>query len=67
MEPSSYYANKNSDKVDDIMRFFEFYVSDEGLDAYTSKILPNGPYCVKGYELPDNCYDAVKGSAIHVF
>lgn len=59
-EPSSYYANKNSDKVDDIMRFFEFYVSDEGLDAYTSKILPNGPYCVKGYELPDNCYDAVK-------
>lgn len=59
-EPSSFYANKNSDKTDDVMRFFDFYISDEGLDAYTSAILPNGPYCIKGYELPENCYDAVK-------
>lgn len=58
--PTSWYGNKNSDKVDDIKRFMEFYISDEALDAYTSAILPDGPYCVKGYELPDNAYDAVK-------
>lgn len=57
---TSWYGNKNSDKVDDIKRFMEFYISDEALDAYTSAILPDGPYCVKGYELPDNAYDAVK-------
>lgn len=58
--PASWYGNKNSDKVDDIKRFMEFYISDEALDAYTAAILPDGPYCVKGYELPDNAYDAVK-------
>lgn len=57
--PTSIYGNKNTDKVDDIKRFMEFYVSDEALDIYTSAILPDGPYCVKGYKLPDNAYDAV--------
>lgn len=59
-EPSSLYANKNSDKIKDIIRFFDFYISDEGLDTSASVNLPQGPYCIKGYELPDSCYDAVK-------
>ncbi len=57
--PTSLYANKASDKSEDILRFMEFYVSDEALDAYTAAVLPDGPYCIKGYELPDNSYDAV--------
>lgn len=57
--PSSMYGNKNSDKIDDILRFMAFYVSDEALDAYTAEILPDGPYCIKGYELPENSYKAV--------
>lgn len=57
--PTSIYGNKNSDKVDLIKEFMEFYITEEALDAYTSVILPDGPYCVKGYELPDNAYNAV--------
>lgn len=59
-EPNALYVNKNSEKIDDIIRFFEFYISADGLDVYTSAILPDGPYCIKGYQLPENCYDAVK-------
>jgi len=57
--PSSIYGNANSDKDDLIKEFMEFYVSDEALDAYTSAILPDGPYCIKDYELPDDAYEAV--------
>ena len=57
--PSSLYGNKQSDKQDAILKFMEFYVSDEALDAYTSVILPDGPYAIKGYALPDNAYPAV--------
>ena len=57
--PLSLYAYKESDKQEDILRFMEFYVSDEGLEAYTAAVLPDGPYCIKGYELPDNSYQAV--------
>lgn len=57
--PGSLYGNKNSDKADLILKFMEFYVTDEALDAYTDKILPDGPYCIKGYELPGEAYTAV--------
>ncbi|MFV0362405.1 MAG: ABC transporter substrate-binding protein [Suipraeoptans sp.] len=57
--PSSIYGNKNSENQDAILKFMEFYISYEALDAYTSVILPDGPYCVEGYELPDNAYTAV--------
>ncbi len=58
--PTSLYANKNAENLDAVIAFLEFYVSDEALDCYTNTILPDGPYCIKGYELPDNAYDAVK-------
>jgi raffinose/stachyose/melibiose transport system substrate-binding protein len=58
--PTAIYGNKNTDKTEDILRFMEFYISDEALDAYAGAVLPDGPYCVKGYELPDTAYDAVK-------
>ncbi len=57
--PTSIYGNKNSEKQDLIKEFMEFYVSDAALDAYTSALLPDGPYMVKGYELPENAYPAV--------
>ncbi|MFV0363172.1 MAG: ABC transporter substrate-binding protein [Suipraeoptans sp.] len=57
--PTSFYGNKNSDKTDEIVRFMEFYISDEALDAYASALLPDGPFCVKGYEMSDNAYPAV--------
>lgn len=57
--PAALYGNKNSDKKDAILKFMEFYLSDEALDAYSEAVLPDGPYCVKDYEMPDNAYDAV--------
>ena len=59
-EPTALYGNANSDKKDDILRFMEFYTSDEALDAFTEAQKPDGPYCIKGYELPDDAYDGVK-------
>lgn len=59
-EPTSIYGNANSDKKEDILRFMEFYTSDEALDAFTEAQKPDGPYCIKGYELPEDSYDAVK-------
>lgn len=59
-EPTSIYGNAKSDKKEDILRFMEFYTSDEALDAFAAAEKPNGPYAIKGYELPDDAYDAVK-------
>jgi raffinose/stachyose/melibiose transport system substrate-binding protein len=58
--PCSLYGNKNSKNVDAIKAFMEYYVSDEAIDAYTSALLPDGPYCIKEYQLPDKSYKAVK-------
>ena len=57
--PTSMYANKNSENLDAVLRFFEFYLSDEALDAFVSAQLPEGPFCVKGYEAPEAAYRAV--------
>ncbi|MDC7287077.1 extracellular solute-binding protein [Blautia schinkii] len=57
---SSFYANKNSENLDAVLAFMEFYLSDEGLDAFSSVQQPNGPYFVKGYELPDTVFRCIK-------
>lgn len=57
--PPAIYGNKSSEKADTIKKFMEFYISDEALDAYCSAALPDGPFCVKGYELPEESYAAV--------
>jgi raffinose/stachyose/melibiose transport system substrate-binding protein len=59
-EPGSMYVNKNSSNIDACIAFLKFYISKEGLDAYAAAVKPDGPYCVKGYELPENSYPAVK-------
>lgn len=53
------YANKNSKNLDAVMDFLNYYISDEALDIYTSKLMPYGPFSIKGYTLPDNAYEAV--------
>ncbi len=59
-EPNSIYMNKNTENAEAVKAFMDYYISTEGLDAYTEAELPNGPYCVKGYELPEECFTAVK-------
>jgi raffinose/stachyose/melibiose transport system substrate-binding protein len=58
--PSGLYANKNAENVDAVMAFYDLYLSKEALDAYTATSLPDGPFCVKGYSLPNNAYKAVR-------
>lgn len=58
--PPSLYANKNAEKLDAVLAFMDFYTTKDAIDAYTSAVLPDGPYCIKGYQLPENAYPAVK-------
>lgn len=58
--PGAWYGNKNSEHIDTIKRFMEFYISEEAIAAYGEQILPQGPYAVKGAALPENVCGAVK-------
>ncbi|WP_078544629.1 ABC transporter substrate-binding protein [Litchfieldia alkalitelluris] len=58
--PAGIFINKSSEKIDAAKKFIEFYVSQEGIDLYTSVVKPDGPFAVKGVELPDDVYPAVK-------
>lgn len=57
--PTAMYANKKSEKLDAVLKFFEFYISKAALDTYASVQLPDGPYVVKGYQVPDTAYEPV--------
>ena len=58
--PTSMYANRNSENLDTVLRFFEFYLSDEALDAFVAAQPPDGPFCVKDYQAPRAGYRAVE-------
>lgn len=59
-QPGGLYMNKNSEVSEAALAFMEFYISATALDIYTSVTLPNGPYSVLDYELPEECYTGVK-------
>lgn len=59
-EPMSWYVNKDTENVDAIKAFFEFYYSEEALDLYFGTYWANGPSCIKGYELPESVCSAVR-------
>ncbi|MFP3089999.1 ABC transporter substrate-binding protein [Treponema sp. TIM-1] len=54
-----WYIYKNSPHVELCKKILEFYISQEGIDIYSSKIKPEGPYSVKGIKLPADSYPAV--------
>ncbi len=58
--PAGIFINKNSENITAAKEFLEFYVSQEGIDLYASKVKPDGPFAVKGVDLPDDVYPAVK-------
>ena len=64
-QPDSLYINKNTENIDAVLAFMNLYVSDEGLDAYASALKPNGPYVIKGHELPDDAYAGVKETQVY--
>lgn len=59
-EPMAWYVNKDSENVEAVKAFFEFYYSEEALDLYFETYGANGPSCVKGYELPESVCSAVR-------
>lgn len=59
-EPMSWYVNKDSENVDAVKAFLEFYYTEEAMDLYFETYGANGPSCIKGYELPDSVCSAVR-------
>ncbi len=59
-EPMTFYINKDSENIDAVKAFLEFYYSEEMMDLYYGIYGANGPSCVKGYELPDSVCSAVR-------
>lgn len=57
--PDSFYVNKNSKNIDKIMEFMDFYVSEEAVTIYSEEIKPDGPYAIKGIDLPEGTYAGV--------
>jgi raffinose/stachyose/melibiose transport system substrate-binding protein len=57
---SGFYVYKNGSQVELSKKFDEFFVSDEGIQAYFSAIIPEGPLHIKGVSLPANVFEAIK-------
>jgi len=53
------YVNKDSENIEDIIRFLEYYITDEALDIYDEALPSYGPYHVMGYEPRGDAYAAV--------
>jgi raffinose/stachyose/melibiose transport system substrate-binding protein len=58
-ESGGWYIYKNSPNVELCKKILEYYISQEGIDIYSSRIKPEGPYSVKGIKLPADSYPAV--------
>ena len=61
-----FYVNKTSEHVDDVLRFLNFWLSDEAIAAYLEVQPPAGPIIVKGVSLPDDAFDAVKDEQAYI-
>ncbi|MDG5788493.1 extracellular solute-binding protein [Evansella sp. AB-P1] len=64
--PNGVYINKEIENFDAAKTWFEFFVSQDGQDLYMTNFAPQGPSVVKGIELPDDVYPAVKDMLTYV-
>ena len=58
--PQAYLVNKNAENPELALKFMDFITSDQALDAYCSYQKPSGAFMLKGVELPDDVYPALK-------
>jgi raffinose/stachyose/melibiose transport system substrate-binding protein len=58
--PGGIYANKDSEHVEAAKQWMEFFISDEGMEIYMANMNAEGPYMIKGIELPDDAFPAVQ-------
>lgn len=64
--PWGVFATKTSKNLDAAKKFLEFYISKEGITAYTSKVGPSGVFLVKGIEMPSNLYPSISDGIKYV-
>ncbi|HTP58525.1 MAG TPA: ABC transporter substrate-binding protein [Spirochaetia bacterium] len=58
--PAGIYVYKNGKNVDAAKKWVAFYVSEQGVAAYMSKQVPDGPFAIKGVKLPNSVIPAVR-------
>lgn len=58
--PDSIYVNKNSEHVEEALKWVEYYVSPEGVAAFAAAATAEGPYVISGVGLPEDAYAGVK-------
>lgn len=57
--PNGLYVNKESENAEAAMKFVEFYASEEGMDIFKENAKADGPYLIKGGDLPEDSYQGV--------
>ncbi len=63
--PNSFYVSNKSENTEAAIAWLEFYVSEEGAKAYSSAVLPEGPFVVNGLPLPEQSYAAVEQMQVY--
>ena len=63
--PAGIYINKDSPNVEAAKKWAEFFVSPEGMEVFLSAVNPEGPMPIKGVELPEDSYEAVKDMLVY--
>jgi raffinose/stachyose/melibiose transport system substrate-binding protein len=64
--PAATYIPKTSQHIDEAKDFLAFIASTAGVDAINAKVPPQGPYLIKGTELPDDVLAGVKDVAAYI-
>ncbi|WP_130860625.1 ABC transporter substrate-binding protein [Gracilibacillus phocaeensis] len=58
--PDAIMINKESEHIEVAKQWLEYYISDEGIEAYESESKSIGPYVLEGVELPEDAFPAVE-------
>lgn len=64
--PAGTYIPKTSKHIAEAKDFLAFIASTAGVDAINAKVPPQGPYLIKGTNLPDNVLPGVKDVASYI-
>ena len=57
--PGAWYVPSSCEDVENVMRWMEFMISQESIDAYATAMQISGPLSITGIELPANTLDVV--------
>lgn len=58
--PAGIYIYNRSENVDAAKLWCEYFISQKGIEIMETKIKPTGPYAIKGIEISEDTYEAVK-------